>query len=77
MSSGSRTAPSGYALAVSSIDLDQSLENLKLERDARQDGDQRVEIWLAPLLGHLPVRLKIAQVGGDYLDLRLSAVEKP
>ncbi len=32
--SGSRTAPSGYASAVSSIDLAQSLENLKLERDA-------------------------------------------
>lgn len=50
---------------------------LKLERIAREKGDQSVEIWLAPLLGHLPVRLKIAQIGGDYLDLRLSAVEKP
>lgn len=53
------------------------LRTIKLERDPRQQGDQRVEVWFAPLLNYLPVRLKITQPGGDYVEQRLRAVEKP
>lgn len=53
------------------------LRTLKIEREAGQDGDQRVEVWFAPLLNYLPVRLKITEPGGDFVDQRLRAVEKP
>jgi hypothetical protein len=36
------------------------------------DGDSQVDIWLAPELGHLPVRIRIADPGGDTVDQRLS-----
>lgn len=43
---------------------------LKLERRPVALHDQRVEIWLAPAAGHAPVRLRVTQAGGDWLDQR-------
>ena len=34
------------------------------------DFDQRVELWLAPTLGYMPVRLRITQTSGDFVDLQ-------
>jgi len=31
----------------------------------------KVEVWLAPELGYLPVRLKLTQAGGDFADMQL------
>jgi Protein of unknown function (DUF3108) len=39
--------------------------------------DQKVEVWLAPSMGYLPVRLKITNANGDYIDQQLRGVEKP
>lgn len=49
----------------------------KLERQRRQAGDQRVELWFAPALHHLPVRIRLVQDNGDEVDQRLSSAERP
>ena len=47
---------------------------VKLSRQPRREYDQKVEIWYAPSLGYLPVRSKITQANGDFVDQLLSAV---
>ncbi len=44
------------------------LATLKLTRNPRSEYDQRLELWLAPSLGYLPVRLRLSQANGDVLD---------
>lgn len=44
----------------------------KLQRSPRHPDDQRVELWFAPALQHLPVRMRITQPNGDAVDQRLS-----
>jgi hypothetical protein len=53
------------------------LDTLKLQRLPRRDYDQKAELWLAPSMGYLPVRIKITQANGDYADLRLRASSPP
>jgi len=43
----------------------------KLTRNARKPYDDTVELWLAPALGFLPVRIKLTQANGDFADMRL------
>ena len=50
---------------------------IKLTRDPRREFDQRVEAWFAPSLGYWPVRMKITQHGGDYIDQQLSSSGPP
>ncbi|MHB1199648.1 MAG: DUF3108 domain-containing protein [Polaromonas sp.] len=50
------------------------LNTLKLARQPRREFDQKVEIWYAPALGYLPVRSKITQRNGDFVDQQLNAV---
>lgn len=45
---------------------------LKLQRLPRKEYDQKAELWLAPALGYLPVRIQLTQANGDFADLRLS-----
>lgn len=52
------------------------LSTVKLSRQPRREFDQKVEIWFAPSLGYLPVRSKITQHSGDFVDQQLSAVNK-
>ncbi|NMM09621.1 MAG: DUF3108 domain-containing protein [Polaromonas sp.] len=52
------------------------LATVKLSRQPRREYDQKVEIWYAPSLGYLPVRSKITQHNGDFVDQQLSAVGK-
>ena len=52
-------------------------DTLKLARIPRKEFDQKVEIWLAPAMGYLPVRLKITNANGDFIDQQLRGVEKP
>lgn len=54
-----------------------TLEALKLERLPRREYDQHIEVWLAPALEHLPVRLRITQGNGDLLDQQWLASDKP
>lgn len=53
------------------------LETLKLTRKPRREYDQKVEIWYAPALGYLPVRNRITQANGDFVDQQLKSVVKP
>ena len=49
---------------------------LKLTRKPRKEFDQKVEIWYAPSLGYLPVRNRITQQNGDFVDQQLTQVVK-
>ena len=53
------------------------LDTLKLARQPRKEFDQKVEIWYAPSLGYLPVRSKITQANGDFVDQQLTSVNPP
>lgn len=50
---------------------------LKLMRNPRQEFDQKVELWLAPALGYLPVRIRITEANGDFVDQQWLASEPP
>jgi hypothetical protein len=49
----------------------------KLTRKPQRDYDQTVEVWFAPSIGWLPVRTRITQHNGDFVDQQLRADEKP
>lgn len=53
------------------------IDTQKLTRNPRKPFDQKVELWLAPGMGYLPVRLKVTNANGDYIDQQLRGVEKP
>ncbi|MDP3204003.1 MAG: DUF3108 domain-containing protein, partial [Hydrogenophaga sp.] len=44
----------------------------QIKRLPRKEFDSTVEMWLAPALQHLPVRLRVTQVNGDVADQQLS-----
>ena len=43
----------------------------KLTRSPRKEFDKTVEIWLGPTIAHLPVRLRITESNGDFVDMQL------
>ncbi len=53
------------------------LRAIKLTRKSRREYDQKVEVWYAPSLGYLPVRNRITQQSGDFIDQQLTAVVYP
>ncbi len=50
---------------------------VKLTRLARREFDQTAELWLSPKLGYLPVRIKISERNGDFVDQQWRATETP
>lgn len=46
----------------------------KLSRSPRREFDDKVELWLAPDVGYLPVRLRFTQSNGDFFDIQLRSV---
>ena len=50
---------------------------IKLSRKPRREFDQTAELWLAPALGYLPVRIKITEKNGDFVDQVWRATEAP
>ena len=48
------------------------LRALRLTREPRREFDQKVEVWFAPTLSYWPVRIKISQSNGDFIDQQLS-----
>lgn len=50
---------------------------LKLVRLPHKDYDQKAELWVAPALGYLPVRIQLTQANGDFADLRLRSAGAP
>ncbi|KWT97896.1 hypothetical protein WDL1CHR_03821 [Variovorax sp. WDL1] len=43
----------------------------KLTRNPRKPFDDKVELWLAPELGYLPVRIRQTLANGDFADFQL------
>jgi len=54
-----------------------TIEALRLVRQEQKQYDQRVELWMAPSMEHLPVRIRITQTSGDQVDLLLRSKEAP
>lgn len=52
------------------------LTTVKLTRLPPLERDVKVEVWYAPSLGYLPVRNRITQSNGDFVDQQLSAFSK-
>lgn len=50
-----------------------TIEALHLERAPQHAYDSRVDVWLAPSLGHLPVRILWTQANGDIVDQQLAS----
>ena len=56
--------------------IDSQLPALKLNRKPRKEFDQRVEVWFAPSLGYLPVRIRVTNPNGDFVDQQLAGVTR-
>lgn len=50
---------------------------IKLSRGTQREFDQKAELWLAPTLGYLPVRIKLTERNGDFVDQVWRATEAP
>lgn len=50
---------------------------IKLTRDAMHERDSKVETWLAPDAGYLPVHIRLSQPNGDFVDMLWSSTQKP
>jgi hypothetical protein len=50
---------------------------VKLTRNPRRDFDMKAELWLMPAMGYLPVRPRLTQQNGDYLDQQLHSADRP
>ena len=53
------------------------MATVKLTRKPRREFDQKIEIWYAPALGYLPVRNRITQANGDFIDQQLKSLDRP
>lgn len=52
------------------------LRTLKLEKLPRREYDQRVELWLAPGQAYAPVRLRLTNADGGWVDQRWSSTDR-
>lgn len=50
---------------------------LQLTRAARQPYELTVGLWLAPALGYLPVRIRLTQDNGDFVDMQWRSSAPP
>jgi hypothetical protein len=53
------------------------MTTVKLVRPAHGEYDQRMEVWLAPGKAYVPVRLRLTQPNGDWVDHQWSATDRP
>ena len=47
----------------------------KFSRAPRRPFDTRLELWIAPSMNYLPVRIRVTQSNGDFVDQKLRASE--
>ena len=52
------------------------MATLKLTRNPRKEFDIKVELWLAPGMDYVPVRLRLTQPNGDWLDQQWSSTDR-
>lgn len=50
---------------------------IRLSKAPVSEYDSRAEVWLAPELGYLPVRIRLTQGNGDVVDQLWRATERP
>ena len=50
---------------------------MRFTREATAEFDTRGDVWLAPEMDYLPVRIRLTQANGDFLDLLWKSTEKP
>jgi hypothetical protein len=53
-----------------------SVATIKLTRNPRREFDLKVELWLAPGMDYVPVRLRLTQPNGDWLDQQWSSTDR-
>ncbi len=53
------------------------IQALKLTKEPVNEADSRSELWLAPELDYLPVRIRLSQSNGDFVDQLWRATQKP
>ena len=49
----------------------------KLVRMPRREYDLRVELWLGTGMDYVPVRIRLTQANGDYVDQQWSSTDRP
>jgi hypothetical protein len=54
-----------------------SVRAQRLVRLPRKEFDQKVELWLAPRQDYAPVRLRLTQPNGEWLDQQWSGTDRP
>lgn len=54
-----------------------TVKALKLTREATGEHDSKGEVWFAPDLGYLPVRIRLSQANGDFVEQQWRATQKP
>lgn len=50
---------------------------IKLVRDSLGENDAKAEIWIAPSLGYLPVRIRLTQGSSDFVDQMWRSTQIP
>lgn len=50
---------------------------IKLTRGTQREFDQKAELWLAPSQGYLPVRIRLTERNGDFVDQVWRSTEAP
>jgi hypothetical protein len=53
------------------------MKALKLSRPPANEYAQRAEIWLAPDMGYMPVRIRLTEANGDIADQQWVSTQKP
>ena len=56
---------------------DGPVQAVRVSRNPRKEFDTRIEVWFAPIMSYLPVRVKVTQSTGDFVDEKLLEIEKP
>lgn len=54
-----------------------TVKTIQLTRDHTAEYDTKVEIWLAPAMDFLPVRIRLSQRNGDFVEQQWRATQKP
>lgn len=49
---------------------------LKLIRNPREEFDPKIELWLAPSMDYVPVRVRLTQPNGDWADQQWSSTDR-
>jgi hypothetical protein len=52
------------------------LATVKLIRNPRKEYDTKVEVWLAPAMDYVPVRLRLTQPNGDSVDQQWASTDR-